>query len=173
MMWKRFKEYEVIIFSEDEWGQKDIKFDQGGIYVDRKTNNKKFFLRYIAKGLDFEQLKYSHGSNGKKIVMLYKDNKGEYQYITPEFESDDGVSFSMGEEDLNWGLNSYEKAKNRFAWRNKLLQFAPWIGLVFVGFMFLILCIYVLKQFDVLKDVGLSLERTASTLAQNSGVVVQ
>lgn len=171
--YKRYKDYFVMIFNEDEWGQKDVKFDQGGIFVDKKTNNKKFFLRYTGVGMDFENLVYSHGNNGKKIVMLSKKKDSEYQYVKPEFKAKQGIEFSMGEEDLNWGLNSYEKAKTAYEWRNKLLQFAPWMGLIFVGFVFLILCIYVLKQFDVLAQLGTSMEKTATILSQNSGVVVQ
>jgi hypothetical protein len=79
---------------------------------------------------------------------------------------------NVGEEDVNWGVNAYERQKKIFG-SNALLQYLPFIALGFVSIVILIMFIYFFKQFSVLKDVALAFESAARTLAQaNGGTVV-
>lgn len=165
--YKRYGGYEVWIFEEDAYGQKRIFFDKAGIFVKRNTNAKKFFLKNRKIGLEIDGLKYSSSNKGnKKIVIISKSSDGNYKYVTPQFEEDGDVNFYMTEEDLNWGLNAFDETIKTYDFRDKLLQYAPWLGLIFIGFLFLIIVFMVLKKFDMLPQVADSMKEAAASLAQ-------
>lgn len=153
LQWKKYREFVVLILEEDEFGQMNVKFDSAGIFVDGRSNQKKFFLRGANVGLKIDDLKYAPCKDGKKLVMIqkFKGSDPKYVYYSVDRKTE-SVSFGMTEEDLNWGLAMYDRAQNTFEWKNKLLQYAPWMGLVFIGFIFLVVCIVTIKELKVIPE---------------------
>jgi hypothetical protein len=41
---KRYSQFKVVLFEKDGFGQWNYKIDRAGIFLDRRTNNKRLFL---------------------------------------------------------------------------------------------------------------------------------
>lgn len=166
--WKRYNGFNVTIFAEDSFGQKVIRHDRGGIFVEGKTNNKKLFIEKENVGLDYDKLKYIIDSKGKKNIFLVCNKDKDYHFIYPEFVKPTNLQFTMGEEDLNWGINAYERAKNAYDFKNMIMQYLPFAGLVFLGMIFIVFVVVVLKKFDVFVTLADKLHEIALVLKEAS-----
>ena len=167
--YKKYSQFKCIIWGRDGFGQITETVDAAGIFVDKKTINKRFFLRKANVGLDPDNVPYIICGK-RKIVYLLKTGLKNFRYIKPVV----GESFnlSVGEEDVNWAVNSYERQKKTFG-TNLLLQYLPFISLGFVSIIILIMFIYFFKQFPVLKETAVALKEAAAAFAQSqSGTVV-
>ena len=160
---KRFDEFDVVIWTKDGFGQIVQKVDKAGVFLDRKTMNKRFYLKFANVGLDPDNVPYIV-QNGRKKVYLQQVGLKNFKFIKPNY-TDDEIKFEVGEEDVNWASNSYERQKKIFG-DNKLLQYLPFIILAFVCLVILILFIYFFKQFPVLKETALAFKEAAVALAQ-------
>lgn len=166
---KRYGQFKCIIWERDGFGQITETSDRAGIFVDGKTKNKRFFLKKANVGLDPDNVPYiSRG--GEKFVYLIKTGLKNFQFVKPRIR-DEKVFLEVGEEDVNWAVNSYERQKKVFG-TNALLQYLPFIALGFVSMIILIVFIYFFRQFGVLKDVAIALQNAAEALAQASGGTV-
>ena len=85
---------------------------------------------------------------------------------------DDNIpTLQVGEEDLNWAINAYAKAKQTFQ-QSTLMQYLPYISLALVSVVILILFIYLFKQFDSLKEFMLIAKDIAIELKKaQSGII--
>lgn len=169
LKYKKYSQFKCVIWGRDGFGQISQTKDRAGIFVDKKTKNKRFFLQKNNVGLDPDDVPYIQVGN-QKIVYLLKTGLKNFQYIKPRV-SNDMFRFDVGEEDVNWAVNAYERQKNSFA-KNMLLQYLPFIALAFVSIIILILFIYFFKQFGVLKDVAEALKGAAVAFAQSQGGTV-
>ena len=167
--YKRFSQFKVVIWGRDGFGQVVQTSDQAGIFVDKKTNNKRFFLKKNNVGLDPDNVPYIQQGR-KRVVYLLKTGLKNFSFIKPVIK-DDVFSVDVGEEDVNWAINAYERQKTSFA-KNLLLQYLPFIALAFVSIIILILFIYFFKQFGVLKDVAVALADASRAFAQSQGGTV-
>lgn len=161
---KRYSEYKVIIWFRDGFGQLQQTFDSGGVFVDKKTSNKRLFLRRNNVGLSPDNIPFLTDPKGKRYVFLYQRGLKNFLYLRPNVRAE-GVSIEVGEEDVNWAVNAYERQKKLFS-SNMLLQYMPFIALVFVSIIILIVFIYFFKDFHVLADVAKALEGAAQAFAQ-------
>lgn len=168
--WKRYREYTCIIWSRDGFNNVVESSDMAGVFVDKKTKNKRLFMKKNNIGLSPDNIPYVLNGN-KKVIYLLQIGLKNFRYIKPNINSD-GLKFDVGEEDVNWAINAYERQKAAFI-NNKLLQFMPYIALGLVSFVILIIFIYLFKNMGVLADVARSFDEAAKSFAQaKAGTVV-
>jgi len=168
--YKKWSQFTCVIWGKDGFGQVVESSDKAGIFVDRKTKNKRFFMRKAKVGLDCNNVPYIQKGR-MKVVYLLRSGLKNFTFIKPEI-SDDKLTFDVGEEDVNWAINSYEKQKRLFN-QNVLMQYMPFIMLGFVSVIILIMFIYFFKQFPTLLKTAEALKEAAIAYAQaQSGTVV-
>ena len=164
---KRYAEFTVVIWEKDGFGQFRQTFDKGGIFVDKKTNDKRLYLKKNRVGLDCNNIPYLPDHKGKKYIFLLKTGSKNFRYIKPN-ATNEVFNFTVGEEDVNWGLQAYAKQKAVFG-QNNLLQYLPYIALVIVAVIIMVIFIYFFKNFEVLREVAVAFENAASELAKYHG----
>ena len=167
--YKKWGQFTCIIWGKDGFGQLVEKNDRAGIFIDRKTSNKRFFIRKANVGLECNNIPYIHKGK-KKIVYLLQTGLKNFKFIKPTI-SDNQIKFEVGEEDVNWAINAYEKQKKLFN-QNVLLQYMPFILLAFVSIIILIMFIYFFKQFPTLLKTAEALRAAAVAFAQSQGGTV-
>lgn len=163
----RYK-YSVVWFGKDN---KTGGIDRGGIFIDKKTNNKRFFLKKNNVGLNPDNVPFKFIGN-KMYVFLYRTGLKNFQYVDLNISPNPGVAITVGEEDVNWAVNAYERQKKLFA-NTLLMQLLPYMIIAFVSIIILIIFIYFFKEFKTLKDVAVAFQEAATTLAAaKSGTTV-
>jgi hypothetical protein len=115
-------------------------------------------------GLSPDNIPFLTGPKGKRYVYLYQRGLKNFLYLKPNVRAE-GVSIEVGEEDVNWAVNAYERQKKLFT-GNVLLQYLPFIALVFVSLIILIIFIYFFKDFEVLAEMAKALKEAAQAFAQ-------
>jgi hypothetical protein len=149
------------------WSSSDDKTggtDRGGIFVDSKTKNKRFFLKKANVGLEPDNIPYKFIGKHKTVYLL-RDGLKNFRYFDINTTGNPEITVNVGEEDVNWAINAYERQKRLFS-QTLLMQLMPFIALAFVSIIILIIFIYFFKDFAVLKDVALSLKEGAQELAK-------
>ena len=164
--YKKWSQFTCIIWGKDGFGQIVEKNDRAGIFIDRKTKNKRFFIRGAKVGLDCNKIPYIQKGR-KKVVYLLQTGLKNFKFINPTI-SDNQMIFDVGEEDVNWAINEYEKQKRLFD-QNMLMQYMPFILLAFTSMIILIMFIYFFKQFPVLLKTAEALREAAVAFAQSQG----
>lgn len=163
--------FTCIIFKNDAFGNTSEKHDKAGIFVDRKTGNKLFFLKRANVGLKPDKVPVVNVGK-KKIVYLFQDGLKNFRYLRMNFASNPGFSTSVDEEDVNWAINSFQRAKQIFT-ANKLLQYMPYIALFFTGIIIMAIFFFFFKEFSTLKDVSVALREAAVAMKEaNSGTTI-
>lgn len=166
----RYKQFNCIIWQKDGFGQINEKYDHAGIFVDKDTKTKRFFMKKANVGLNPDNVPYIPTGRGKKVYLLQCGLKN-FKFIRPNI-GDQYINFTVGEEDVNWGINSYEKSKARWG-QSWLMQYMPFIILAFVCMVILILFIYLFKQFSTIKDLIVEIQTLARLVAAaKSGTTV-
>lgn len=167
---KKYKQYKCVIWGMDGFGQVFEEYDNAGIYVDPKTNNKRLFLKKNRVGLNADKIPFIQ-SGKSKIVYLHKFGLKNFRFLKPRL-NDDKMEIDVGEEDVNWALNSYERGKKIFS-QDRLLQFMPYIAIAFVSIVILIIFIYLFRKLDTLKEVAQALTEMVKHAKQmTAGTVV-
>lgn len=164
--WKKWSQFTCVIWGKDGFGQIVEKSDKAGIFIDRKTKNKRFYIRKAKVGLECNNIPYIQKGRGK-IVYLLQTGLKNFKFIKPTI-SDGQMKFDVGEEDVNWAINEYEKQKRLFD-QNVLLQYLPFIALGFTSIIILIMFIYFFKQFPTLVNMAEALKEAAVAFAQSQG----
>jgi len=169
--WRRYQQFICEIWQRDGFGQFKIKYDQAGIFVDDKTKNKRLFLKQNNVGLDPDNIPYLTTAKGKRKILLLQTGLKNFKYIRPTVR-DDMFYFTVGEEDVNWAINSYERQKKLFA-QSWLAQYLPFIMLAFVCMIILILFIQLFNKFPVMLEMIKEMKLVAQALsAAKSGTTV-
>jgi hypothetical protein len=161
--WKRYKQFKVVIWAKDSFGQVYEEYDEAGIFVDKATKSKRLWLKRNAVGLEPDNIPYVMDRKGKKMIYMLRNGLKNFFYIKPNLNTEGTLNFSVGEEDINWGVNSYMKAKEVFA-KSGLLAYMPFIILAFVCIIILILFVYLFNQFAVLKDIALAFKDASANV---------
>lgn len=169
MKFKRYNQYKVVIWGIDGFGQPYQKTDKAGIFVDNKTKNKRFFIKKAKVGLNADSVPFIQ--EGKlRVVYLHQIGLKNFRFIKPRIEKN--VSFEVGEEDVNWAVNTYERGKKVFS-QDRLLQFMPYIILAFVSIIVLIIFIYLFRKLDAMVEFAEAAKEMTKQLAQiKTGTVV-
>jgi len=171
IQYKKYNQFNIVIFQRDGFNQLTSKFDKGGIFVDSKTKNKRLFLRKHNVGLDPDNVPFIQNQNGKKTVYLLQTGLKNFHYINVNIK-EPTITLSVGEEDVNWAINAYEKQKKLFQ-QSLLMQLLPFIALAFVGIIICIIFIYFFKEFATLKDMAIALKEASQIVLQSrTGAVI-
>jgi len=170
---KRYREFKCVIWDTNDKGDvKTESYDSAGIFVDKKTNNKRFFIKKANVGLSPDKIPYIQTEKGGKVVYLVKAGLKNFRPIIPPKITEEQAKFVVGEEDVNWAINAYESQKKSFS-TSKLLQYMPYILFGFSIMAILIIFIYFFKQFPVLKDVAQALREAAEAIARSrAGTII-
>ena len=168
MQSKKYSKFRIVIWGVNGFGQLVQEFDDGGIFVDKKTGNKRLFLKANKVGLDPDNIPYI-SSKGKDFVFLFRTGLKNFRYIKPKIQDND-FGFSVGEEDVNWALNTYERQKAMIG-KKTWLDYLPFIILAVVSIVILILFIFLFKKFDVLADIATHLDSAAQALSNKTVIL--
>jgi len=162
-------QFNCVIWERDGFGNVTETYDRAGIFVDKKTQNKRLFMHKANVGLDPDNVPYIPGK--KKTVYLLRTGLKNFRYVKPRINNDE-YGFIIGEEDVNWAINAYDRQKRLFN-QNALMQYLPFIALAFVSIIILVIFIYFFKDFAVLRDVAVALKEAAVAMAHaQSGTLV-
>lgn len=148
---KRYDEqgFKVIIYSQDGFGQIIQREDKASIFVDKITKNKRLFIKKAKIGLEADNFPYTMGSKGEKTVYLLQTGLKNFRFIRVNIDVPK-VNLKVGEEDVNWALNEFDKAIKMFDSKDMLMQYMPYIIIAFVSIIILVIFIYFFKDFDKL-----------------------
>ena len=168
-----YSQFKVIVWEVLESGGIREAYDKAGIFLNTKTGNKLFYLKRLKVGLNPDKLMYINDSKGKKIVYLLRYGFKNFVFVNPFVKDVGDVKFKVGEEDVNWAINSYEASKKRFT-QSLLFQMLPFMVLALVCIVILILMVTLFKNFSVFSAVAESFNQATQTLVNynaGSGVV--
>lgn len=163
--WRIYNEFLCIVLGRDGLGNHIIKYDKAGIFVDKKTNNKRFFMKRNNVGLSPDNVPAINDGK-KKIVFLLQHGLKNFSFVKVNLEH--SINFEVTEEDVNWAINAYERQKKLFS-TSTLMQMLPFIALAFTSIIILIIFIYFFREFGVLKEVAVALQESARIIATASG----
>ena len=170
LWWRKYSQYDIYIFKRDGFGQLTQVKDTGGVFIDKKTKNKRLFLRKNNVGLNADNIPYIPLGN-KKIIYLLQTGLKNFHFINVDID-EPTITLSVGEEDVNWAINTYERGKKLFS-QSMLMQLLPFMLVAFVTIIILVIFIYFFKEFDTLKEFASLMKDTSSNLAQaSSGTTV-
>lgn len=166
----RYKQFRVIIWERDGFGQLKESKDDAGIFVDNKTKNKRLYLKKNKVGLNPDRIPYLQCGKIKTVYLL-KTGLKNFHYINVNVK-EPVVTLTVGEEDVNWAVNAYERQKKLFQ-SGLLMQLMPFIMMAFVTIIILILFVYLFKNLSVFGDAAVALKEAAQAIAgARTGTVV-
>lgn len=160
----KFRAFKVVIWKQDAAGNIQLDYDRAGIFTNKRTNAKKFWLQKNKVGLDCDKVPFIRDHKNKRVVYLLQGGTKNFKFIVPTFAKDDILYFDVTEQNVNWAIDAFKMAEATF--NNKgLLDYMPYIitGIAIVCIM--ILMIYVLQNFKIVAEVATSMEHAASTMA--------
>lgn len=162
-----FKRYNIIciIIERASGGIPILSSDVGGVFVDTKTNNKRFYLKNNAVGLDPDNIPFILNINGQKVVYLLRFGLKNFKYINIKLPSDNTYIIEVGEEDVNWAVNAYEKYKKVFG-QSLLDKLLPYIAIAITGMITLGIVYVLVQKFDVLQGVVTTIKEIVIIQAQ-------
>lgn len=164
LRWRQQTQIKCIIFGKDAFGQTTINFDEAGIYLERSTNSKRFFMKNAKVGLNPDNIKLIYYGS-KKYAFLIRLGQKNYRPLTMKMPSPESFNILVGEEDVNWALYDYEKAKKTLS-QSTLLQYMPYIIVFFAFIIIIIIFVYFFKEIGVLRDVAVAFKDAAKELAK-------
>lgn len=163
MMWKRYQEYRVVIWEKDSLGNTHEVDDQGAVFPDRKTGNILFHLRKHKTVLSPDDIPFV--LKGKtKLVYIVKYGLRDYRFLRPNVTATD-VGMVVGEKDINWAVNTYQRVKKVLE-GNNLLTYMPFILIAFVSICILIIFMYLFKQVPAMKEMAEAFRDAAQAFSQ-------
>jgi hypothetical protein len=114
-------------------------------------------------GLNPDNIPYIE-TNNRREVYLIRNGLKNFSFIRFNFDNHNPL-IEVGEEDVNWAINSYDAAKKRFS-NSLLMQLMPFFIIAFVSIIILIIFVYFFKDFDVLKDTSVALDHAATEIGK-------
>jgi hypothetical protein len=163
---KKYQQFKCIIWSRDGFGNPTQKTDGAGIFVDKDTQNKRFWMKNAKVGLSPDNVPYIQVGKDKLVYLIQVGLKN-FRYIGLKelWDNPNYIKFTVGEEDVNWAINAYEKQKKLFG-DNWLAQYLPFIILAFVCMIILILFVTLFNKFPLMKDMLQQMVEISKYLAQ-------
>jgi hypothetical protein len=164
---KKWKQFVCIIFSKDAFGNAIREIDNAGIFLDKTTNMKRFFIKKANIGLDPDKVKYIMSTDGKtKYVYLRKYAPKNFAFydLTKLLEKDN-AQLSVTEQDVNWALQEFRKHKaldNKNFWN----QYGTYIIWGFAVISTLVLFALLVQKFEILSSVASSISAAATALKE-------
>lgn len=160
---KKYKQFICVIYGLDGYGNRTITYDDAGIFIDGKTQNKRFYMKKANVGLCPDNVPAIADSKHRKVVFLQQIGLKNFRFIKIGFnKANDFPVLEVTEEDVNWGVNAYEKQK-KFN-NSTLMQLIPYIALIMVSLVIMVVFIYFFKDFSKLENMAYALSDTAHTM---------
>jgi len=164
---KRYGQFICVIFSKDAFGNAIREFDKAGIFLDKSTNMKRFFMKKANVGLDPDKVKYIMSSNGKqKFVYLRKYGPKNFAfYDLTTLLVNDNPELKVTEQDVNWALQEFRKHKsldNKNFWN----MYGTYIIWGFAVISTLVLFALLVQKFEVLQGIANSLNNAAIAIKE-------
>lgn len=164
--------FKIVIWELDK-SSKNLRerYDKGGIFIDKDTNNKRLWLKKSNVGLECDAIPWIYGEGGQRIIYLLQKGLKNYEFCSLQME-EKKFSIKTGEEDVNWAINAYEKQK-KLSSRNWMREYLPFISLIIVCFVILILFYFLIQKFEVLKETAEAFTQAAQAFRDaKAGTVV-
>jgi len=161
------------IWYKDPFGKIRCRKDLGGVFHDKKSDMKLFFLKKARVGLKPDTIPYVEYDAKffpKKEVNLFQHSLKNFAFIKPLVSNPEMV-LEVGEADVNWAVYEMRKYQNVFA-QNDMKQIMAFVGLIVIVFAILILVYFLVQKFEVLSEVATSLENAANILSVGGTTVV-
>jgi len=164
--WKRYEQFDCLIYARDGFGQLTKRWDKAGIFIDDKTNNKRFFLKKNNVGMSPDNVPVIPGGK-KPMVVLVQTSLKTFKYVYFNV-TDDIFTFSVGEEHVNWGINAYERQKKLYE-GNWWKEYGAYVifGIAVIGVVIIFMVFF--QHLNSLEKFAASLEVVATKLAQIGG----
>lgn len=167
----------VTIYEHDAFKNLVGKQTKGGVFVDRKTNTKRFWIKKLKSfSLDPEKVRLVPEKRGRKMfykAYLYKFSDTDIRPVEWNISPNPGMTATITEEDANW-LNSALIKWEATIFSNKLLQYLPLAIMIFSLILVFIIAIMLIKKFDVILPASENLKMAAESIARaqtGSGVI--
>ena len=161
---RKFGEYKIVIWEKDSTGNTHETYDRAGIFVDKKTGFKLLFLERLKKGLNPNNVPFVSSKDKKgrlvKTVYLRKTGVSNYVYCHVRINND-GTTFTVGEEDVNWAAQDIERVRRSFLKEGFLQKFAPYIMFIITILIVMIILISLFNKFEVIQKAADSLLKVA------------
>ena len=180
---KKYAQFKVVIWEEDSNGNVHEFYDRAGIFVDKQTGFKLFFLEKLKKGLNPNKVPFvsSKDKKGKLIKTVYLRKTGVSNYVYCVMELLGKVEFTVGEEDVNWAAQDIERIRKTFGKESWLQKFAPYIMFIITILIVMIVLISLFNKFGVIKEASdnmvkvseLQLQTTQLLFNMTNGTITQ
>jgi hypothetical protein len=161
---RKYKEYRVVIWEKDSTGNAHETYDRAGVFIDKKTGFKLLFLEKLKKGLNPNKVPFvsSKDKKGRLVKTIYLRRTGVSNYVFCHVQlSDEGVAFTVGEEDVNWAAQDIERIRRSFLKEGWLQKFAPYIMFIITILIVMIIMISLFNKFGVLEATSSNLLKVA------------
>lgn len=158
--------------------QYKIIFDKAGLLYDKKDKN--YFFRIKDMKVDLPQPPFNVliPTDAGNMVKIWQKSAEEFVFLLPDTINHDVIIRQDGKAypsaTLNvkqvegdvayWNVKRKERDKNLFSPQGLLMQLLPFIVPMLMFVLVIFISWMVLKQFEVLKDVAVSLKETAQVL---------
>jgi len=173
----KYSKYTIRVWFKDGNGQWNLRRDKAGVFVDKKSNSRRLWLKKGKVGLSADDIPFIY-ENNKKVIYLLMIGEKNYRYIRHNI-SDKGLTYQVGEEDVNWAIAEFDRQQKIL--KGNFEQMAFMIGLIVVCVAIVMLMIIygnnwveiITKGQEVAAQSAESIAKAAEYLAQaNSGVMV-
>lgn len=162
---KKFAEYRIVIYEKDSTGNTHEYYDQGGIFINKKTGLKLLWLKRFKKGLDPNKVPYVTAKDGKgrlvKTVYLIRTGVSNFRFLHVKIEGTI-PKFTIGEEDINWASQELEAVKKTYLKKNLLEQLLPIAVFIIIAIIIMIILITLFGKIGIIKEATANLERTSA-----------
>ncbi len=176
IMYANSKRFNILVdvFYQPKGSRQPIKkHDSAGIFVNKKTNLKRFWLKKHKIGLNPDNVPFIINETGHKVVTLWQDGLSSFRYVVVNITDNPGLHFAPGEEDINWAIATYQEFKRLFdnntSWFDKYGAAALFTVVIVV---ISIILIVLFQKFEVLGQVASSLDSAAAKLAEANAPTV-
>ena len=164
---KKWKQFVCVIFSKDAFGNAIREIDHAGIFLDKTTNMKRFFIKKANIGLDPDKVKYIMSTDGKtRFVYLRKYAPKNFAfYDLSKLLDKDNPELKVTEQDVNWALQEFRKHKaldNKNFWN----QYGTYIIWGFAVISTLVLFALLVQKFEILSNVASAISSASTALKE-------
>jgi len=167
---KRY-DYTVVIFEKDGFNQPIKSSDMGGIFVDSLTKNKLFYLKKNNVGMKPDNIPYIQDTKGHRIVFLKRLGLKNFAFISFREMFDEESKIIVGEEDVNWAVNAYDRQKATFG-TSTFERVLPFLGLIIMGVLIIGMVYLVFQKIPLLVELTAQMKETAEILAGRSATTI-
>ena len=152
---RKYNEYRVVIWEKDTTGNTHESYAKAGVFVDKATRLKLLFIDGIKKGMNPNSVPFVSARNkkGKLIKTIYLRKTGVSNYVFCHVKlNEEGVMFTVGEEDVNWAAQDIERVRRSFLKEGLLQKFAPYIMFIVTILIVMIILISLFNKMGVISE---------------------